>query len=99
MHPPYAGLEHATAPYRHARIGTAIGDPPGLGVSADATELDVDDSAGADLERLPARLFVDDRFVETYRRRQARLKLRVIDQVTGPQRLFHHQQSELVECL
>src|SRR5262244_868647 len=68
-----------------------------LGVTSDATDLDVDDLTASQFDRLPGARRRRDAFIQTNWRRKARLQLRMIDQVIMIERLFDHQQLKIVQ--
>ena len=72
-------------------------DPPRFGHSPDATLLDVDDPARPELDRRGRVGRRTDRLVQADVGPDPCLELRVFDQVVVVQRLFDHQQVELVE--
>src|SRR5687768_7832661 len=69
----------------------------GLRVTAHPSDLDIDDAATAELQRLSRALDSSDALVKTDRCRKFRLELRVIDQVVMFEGLFDHQQTKIVE--
>src|SRR5688572_20637174 len=69
----------------------------GLRVTAHPSDLDIDDAATAQLQRLSRALDSSDALVKTDRCRKFRLELRVIDQVVMFEGLFDHQQTKIVE--
>src|SRR4029453_17614771 len=96
---PDAGLQHPAAPDRHLlRLRERL-DLFRFAVAADATELDVDDAARAQLQGVPRAGEADDGFVEADRGVEAALQLGVIDEVARRERLLDHQEAEWVEFL
>ena len=68
-----------------------------LRIAADASDLDVDDTATSQIERLFRAPDAGNTFVEAEGGSQAGLKLSVIDQVVVFERLLDHQQAKLVQ--
>lgn len=78
---PDARLQHAAHPDRHAASAAVIVNANRFGIAANAGGLDVDDTAGAKLQR-PARMGGgSDAFVEANGRLELRLQFGVIDDV------------------
>jgi rhodanese-related sulfurtransferase len=64
---------------------------------ANATRLDVDDPTAPEREHVLGAVNVRDRFIETDRRRNPVLQLRVPSEVVLPERLLDHHQPERIE--
>ncbi len=92
-----AALEHAAVPHRNVVLCRQIVQRNRLRVAADASRLDVDDPAGAELDRLGRSANRVERLVEADRRPQPRLQAGVVADVVVVERLFDHHQIELVE--
>ena len=92
-----AALQHPAAPDRHGVAPAEVVDRQRLGEAAHPARLDVDDAAGAQGQHVLGRGGVRDRFVETDRRFQAVLQLRVPAEVVLRERLLDHQQPVGVE--
>ena len=92
-----AGLQHAAAPDGHAGVAGGVVDAHGLAVPAHAPDLDVDDAAGAELDRRLRVRFRADRLVEADRGLQRLRELRVRDEVLVVERLLHVVEPERVE--
>jgi hypothetical protein len=67
--------------------------------SAHAPQLDIDDAAGLQADRLLGVVRGANAFIETDRRFKLRLQHGVVDDVVVRQRLLDHHQVELVELL
>ena len=92
-----AGLEHAAAPHRDAAGDAQIVDPDRFGQAPDPTSLDVDDRAGAGVERRARGGGGGDRLVEADRRAQPAGQLGVAGDVVLGQGLFDQEEVEIVE--
>ncbi len=91
------GFQHPAAPDRHIPLPAVCLDPARLAVTRDSPELDVDDPAGFKFECLPRVLDAENRFVETDRRADPGLQLRMIDDVVISQRLLDQHEIEFVQ--
>ena len=94
-----ARFQHAAAPHRNAGGLRDIVHALRFGEAAHAAQLDIDDAAGAQSDRLLGVMRGADAFVQADGRLQLRLQLGVIDDVVVRQRLLDHHQVELVELL
>src|SRR5712672_2001014 len=93
------GFEHTAAPHGNLfRLATIV-DLLRRSVSTDASELDIDDSAGAQLDGRAGVFVGVDAFVETNRSIQFSLQLRVTVQVVPAERLLDHHQVVGFETL
>src|SRR5258705_2091346 len=95
--PADAAFQHATAPGWDI-LAEAVGlNLASTGVSADTTQFDIDDAASFKLRRGLRVSQLMDGLVEANPGLQLFLKFRMIVDVIPPERLFDHQQIEIVE--
>src|SRR6185369_827133 len=92
-----AAFEHPAAPYRHVVLLSKCLDRFCLRESADPTELDIDNTTGAQLMRMTRVRQTENRLIETKRRPQLSLQLAVVHEIAGRERLLDHQQVVIVE--
>src|SRR5207253_2283903 len=94
-----AGFQHPPAPNGNAVLLAKIVDAPHHRVAADATELDVDDLAGSELDGGARLLFRVDALVQADRRVQLFLQLDVAVEIVPAERLLDHHQVEALQLL
>src|SRR3989454_2070029 len=92
-----ARFEHAAVPHRNAMRRAQVVKPDRLGKPAHASRLDVDDAAGAGLDRRARDGHAFDRLVETNRRLQPPLQRRMIRHIVVLERLLDHHEVERIE--
>ena len=95
--PADAELVHPAAPDGHAAAVAVVVHPPGLEQAAQAADLDVDDPAGPQVERLAGVVGRVNALVEADRRLELGLEPGVVDDVVVGQRLLDQEQVEGVE--
>src|SRR5215469_18359235 len=94
---PDAGFEHASAPDGNVADLADVMNFPGFAEAAQASNLDVDDAAGAAFDRGGGIARAFDRLVKTDGGVQFALQAGVVEDVIVPQRLLDHQQVKLIE--
>ena len=97
MRASHARFEHAAAPDGNAVRLSQVVNAQGFAKPADATELDVDDAAGLQPDRLFGVMHGANAFVEADGRVELRLQRRMIDDLVMRQRLLDHHEMELVQ--
>src|SRR5579862_8682651 len=97
MRAPDARFEHAAAPDGNAMGLCQIMDAQSLAKPAYAPELDVDDPACLEPDRLFGVMNSAYTFIKTNRRIELRLQRRMIDDLVMRQRLLDHHQMEFVQ--
>src|SRR5207247_7891562 len=90
-------LQHSAAPDRHAVPRAQIVDRERCRETADSARLDIDDASCPEGDHVLRALDARDGFVEADRRRQAPLQCRMPYEIVPGERLFDHQEPELVE--
>ena len=90
---------HPAAPDGYTPGQAVVVNPPRLEQPAQSADLDVDDSAGPQVERLASVLRRMNALVQADRGRQLGLESRMIDDVIVSQGLLDQQQVERIELL
>ena len=92
-----AGFEHASTPHRQF-VGLAeIVNLSGLAKPSHAADFDIDDPTSSGFDGSGTIAGVTNGFIEADRSAQFTLKPRVVIDVIVPERLFDHEQVELIE--
>src|SRR5260370_15293292 len=94
-----ARLEHAAAPYGNTMGLRQIVDSQSFPKSAHAPELDVENPAGLEPDRLLRMVHRADAFVQADGRVELGLERRLVDDFVVRQRLLDHHKVQLVESL
>src|SRR5438270_9935928 len=94
-----AELVHAAAPDGYAARSAQVVDAPSFAQATQAADLDVDDAAAAQVERLARVVDRMDALVEADRRFELGLQPGVIDDVVVGERLLDHHQVEVIHRL
>ena len=95
--PTDAELVHAATPHRDLAGKTQVVHAPRLAQAAESTDLDVDDAAAAEVQRLAGVVDRMDALVQADRGLELRLQASVIDDVVVGQRLLDHHQVQSIQ--
>src|SRR5438128_12437938 len=92
-----AGFEHASTPHRQVMALAEIVNLLGLAKSSHAADFDIHDPASSGFDGSGTIAGVTNGFIEADRSVQFTLKPCVVIDVIIPERLFDHEQVELIE--